>query len=505
MTLNDIWTISPSIALLVAAFAFLAIDITARNRRLAVYVAIAVLTVALALAFNLWFGWFGEIPLEGFGGLIATDRFAAFFQILILIITIAVLTASLGYAKQLREYRAEFITLLLLSAVGMLLLASSRELITLYVSFELTALPVAAMAALRRDRPSVEAGLKFLILSAVGSALMLFGIVLLYAYSGSTYLSEIGAALAQNATDLTSQYAVLMAFILIVGGLAFKMSVAPWHMWVPDVYQGAPTPVAAFLSTASKASAFAALLTVLYIGFGASGILRQAAIFLGVLAAVSMVYGNLGALRQTDIKRLLGYSTIAQAGYILTGVAAVTALEAGPATTGGSGVSAALYYLAAYAFTNLAVFFIVIAVVKRAADSSIDGLSGLWKSSPLAAIILGVGLLSLLGLPPTAGFIAKIAVFGGAAETGLIWLLIIGVVNSFVAAFYYLRVLRVVFIGEQDADAPRAHKLNFRSDAPELTAGVLATLGVVFFGVLSFIGGDWTADAAQALLRLIPG
>ena len=401
MTVQDLWLLSPEMAMASLAIAVVIADFFVTDKRKLAYGAAAGLSIPLLFSLNIWFGVVGDTTAAtGLFGTLVADRFALFFHFLLLGTTAVVLIGSVKYVERLRSFEGEFIALVLFSVTGMLVLVSARELITIYVALELTALPAAALAAFRRDGLSVEAGIKFIILSAVSSAILLYGIVFIYGYTGTTDLAGILARLGELPTDSSTPfggYAVLFGVVMITAGFAFKMSIVPWQMWVPDVYQGAPTPVAAFLSTASKASAFAVVLRIMYTAFGSDDLARDWSGLFAILAVVTMTFGNLLALSQRDIKRLLAYSTITQAGYMLVGLAAVAANTAGGSQI--AGPQGTMYYLAGYAFTNLAVFMAVIAITTRTGTNQISGLNGLVKRSPLLAVLLTVGLLVALALP----------------------------------------------------------------------------------------------------------
>jgi NADH-quinone oxidoreductase subunit N len=453
MTAQDFWVLSPEIAMAVLALVVISVDLVTRSMAKVSTVAFIGLAVPVILTLNLWNGWFGD-PATGpaLFDTFEADRFSLFFKFILLTVTAGTILASAKYiaSDRMKDYGGEFVSLVLLSVTGMMILVSATELITIYVALELTALPVVALAAIHRSKQGVEAGTKFFVLSAISSALLLYGFAYIYGYTGSTNLHVIMERLAVLPTQPGvpfGSYAVLLSVIMIVAG--FKMAVVPWQMWVPDVYQGAPTPVAAFLSVASKAAAFAVIMRIMYVAFGDANLMQDWSGLFAILAAVTMTLGNTLALSQSNIKRLLGYSTIAQAGYILVGLASVPANQVG-ATSAGAGPQGVLYYLAGYAFTNLAVFFAVIAITSRTNDDSIAGLNGLLKRSPLLAGLLVFGLLSLLGMPPTVGFMTKVVVFGAALNANLTWLAVIGVVNTVIAAYYYLRVIRAIVF--EDAD-----------------------------------------------------
>ena len=490
MTAQDYWALSPVIAMAALALVLLSADALLAERmfggrrygskRALSWIAVIGLAVPAFFALNLWFEWFGTSTSEAVVyGTFTADRFALFFQFLIIGATAIVLLASVPYLQQFKDSLGEFYTLLLIAAAGMMLLVGASELITIYVALETTALPAVALAALRRDGFSIEAGAKFLILSALSTALLLFGLVFLYGYTGATRIDEIVARMAALPFESGVPFgslAVMLAVLLIVAGFGFKMAIVPWHMWVPDVYQGAPTPVAAFLSVASKAAAFAVLMRLLYSFAGFEPIAKDWQILFALIATASMTVGNLMALSQTNVKRLLAYSTIAQAGYIMVGFAAVSVASSSGSTA--AGPQSIMYYLAGYAFTNLAVFLAFAAIVHRTGDDTISGLSGLLKRSPVLAILMVIGLLSLLGVPPTVGFMAKAVIFSTAVDQGLIWLAVVAVINTVVAAYYYLRVVGVIMFGQPDDADP------IKPGAGELAAVSIGIAGALLFGVV---------------------
>jgi NADH-quinone oxidoreductase subunit N len=500
MTVQDFWVLSPEIAMAALALVVITVDLVTRSMAKVSTVAFIGLAVPIFFTLNLWFGWIGN-PVDGpaLFGTVEADRFSLFFKFILLTVTAGTILASAKYiaSDRMKDYGGEFVSLVLLSVTGMMLLVSATELITIYVALELSALPVVALAAIHRTKQGVEAGTKFFVLSAISSAILLYGFAYLYGYTGSTNLDVIMSRLAVLPTEAGvpfGSYAVLLSVIMIVAGFGFKMAVVPWQMWVPDVYQGAPTPVAAFLSVASKAAAFAVIMRIMYTAFGNDALMQDWSGLFAILAAVTMTVGNMLALSQSNIKRLLGYSTIAQAGYILVGLASVSANQVG-VTSANAGPQGVLYYLAGYAFTNLAVFFAVIAITSRTNDDSIEGLNGLLRRSPLLAGLLVFGLLSLLGMPPTVGFMAKVVVFGAALNANLTWLVIIGVVNTVIAAYYYLRVIRAI-VFEDPADDSK-----FSADKPILIAAGVAAVGAGVFGLAPFL----ILDFADKELSIIPG
>ena len=310
-----------------------------------------------------------------------------------------------------------------------------------------------------------------MLLGSIASALLLFGMALLYGLSGSTFVPEIATFIGENASDNRSL--LILASTLIIAGFGFKMALVSFQMWVPDVYEGAPTPVAAFLSVGSKAAAFAVVLRIFFEGLNAEILSNDWAMIFAVLAAISMTVGNIFALVQSNIKRMLGYSSVAQAGNFAIGLAAIAVV--GQEFT--LAASAVLFFVVAYAFTNLAVFIAVIAISRHLESDDINAYEGLAKSAPLLALALGIGLISLTGIPPSAGFWAKLYIFNAAAQADLAWLVIVAVLNSVLAAFYYLRIVRLMFrnVEDQIGSAPFA-----------IPKSIGFVLGITVLGVLVF-------------------
>ena len=483
MTAYDLFLLAPPLAL--AALALLVITADLITRRTGVVVGLSFIGLAAPAALSAWQA--AELASSGASALTAEgsvilytlsiDRFALFFNFLILASAGLVILASNDYVRRMERLQGEFFALLLLSATGMMLLVSASELVTMYIALELTTLPLAALAAFLPNGRSGEAGMKFLVVGAVSSAVMLYGMALLYGYTGTTRLDEIAAVLSGAASTGAAPFgsmAVLLAVVLLLVGFGFKMSAAPFQMWVPDVYEGAPTPMVAFLSVASKAAAFALALRVFYIGFEA--LEGDWWMLLAALAALSMTIGNLVAIAQRNIKRLFGYSTVAHAGYILVGVAAVA--TAGAAET--FGPSSVLFYLAAYTAANLTAFFAIVCIGNRINSDEIADYAGMLRRSPFLAVALALALIALIGVPPTGIFIGKIYIFAAAVNTGetlMTWLVIVGVINSVVSAYYYLRIIRVMFL------QPAIRTERVQASWPAHLALGTATLATVWLGV----------------------
>ncbi len=400
MSLYDFYIISPYAAMAGAAILVIVLDLVSSKKALLPAAAVLALMAPLALTLIQLFD-LGEssnllantasagATASVLLGSLSVDRFALYFNFLIIAATGLVVLASADYVGQMDRFRGEYFGLILFSATGMMLLAGATELITIYISLELATMPLAALGAFLMTSRSTEAGMKFLIIGALSSAVMLYGMALIFGFTGSTTLEGIAAVVASPAQEDVAfgSYAVLVGFVLMLVGFGFKISAVPFQMWVPDVYEGAPTTVVAFLSVASKAAAFAILLRVLFTGFFDVGL--EWAGLIAVMAAASMTVGNLMAIGQNDIKRLLGYSTIAQAGYILVGVAAGVKSSgdgSGALEFAAIGPGSVLFYLAAYTAANLTAFFAVIAISNRTGGTRIDDFAGLVRRAPVLTV-----------------------------------------------------------------------------------------------------------------------
>jgi NADH-quinone oxidoreductase subunit N len=413
-----------------------------------------------------------------FDGSLVVDNFSLFFRFLFLGIAVLVILASIDYGQRFGRYQGEYYALILLATGGMMLLAGGRDLIAIFIALELTAISQYVMAALLKDTRSSEAGLKYLLLGAISTAVLLYGMAFLFGLSGTTKLiappgePSIAATVAEGEANLRG--ALVLSIVFLAAGLAFKTAVVPFQMWVPDVYEGSPTPVAAYLSVASKAAGFAVVLRIFYDGLSDPFISSDWSNLFAAVAAVSMTVGNVIALVQTNIKRLLGYSSIAQAGNIMVGIAAISAAD-GNFALGAGGV---VFFLGTYAFTNLGAFIAVIAVSSRLDSDVIADYAGMSRRSPLLALALALCLISLTGIPPTAGFVAKVYIFNTAVQSDLVWLVIVAVLNSVVAAYYYLRVVGQMYLAPppQEERVPVSWPLGASLGA--------AALGVLVIGVV---------------------
>jgi len=366
----------------------------------------------------------------------------------------------------------------------------------MYVALEIATLPIAALAAIFRTDRSTEAGIKFLLIAAISSAILLYGIVLIYGLVGSTEFDYIGQGLGEYLHVGTGggNIAIIVALVLVIVGFGFKISAVPFHMWVPDVYEGAPAPVTGFLSVASKTAGIAILLRVFYVIFGSVEI-DWSTVFVG-LSILSMILGNLVAVVQHNIKRMLAYSTIAHVGYILIGLASVPSRA--DTLVDFTAVGAVLFYLSAYAVTNLAAFFVIASLSHKVDLEEIEDYRGLARRNPYLAGVMAVSMVSLTGIPPTAGFMAKLMIFSSAMASGLVWLVVIGVLTSVVAAYYYLRVVRIMYAeandGAESVDTPITMSV---------ALGV-SVAGILILGVLPAIVAGLANDGAAALLGSMP-
>ncbi|HEY8489448.1 MAG TPA: NADH-quinone oxidoreductase subunit N [Dehalococcoidia bacterium] len=452
-------------------------------RRKGWLVALALLGAGASLA---WSAGLARREMQGtaFSGTVSVDNFTLFFYFLFPLVAAFVIMGSVDYLERLRGREGEFLALVLAIAGGAMVLAGGRDLIVIFVALELTSISQYALAGFQRDQKSAEAGLKYLLLGAVSSSVLLYGMALLYGISGTTSLEGIAQTVAAGEEGVRT--GLVAAMVFLVAGFGFKMAVVPFQMWVPDVYEGSPTPVTAYLSVGSKAAGFAVVLRVFFQGLGGDFLSDDWSTLFAVIAALSMTLGNVVALTQSNIKRLLGYSSVAQAGYFLVGLAAVSG-ENG-FQVGGAGV---LFFLAGYAFTNLAAFIAVIAISGRIGSDRIADYAGVWRRSPFLALMLAFALVSLTGIPPTVGFIAKLYIFNAAVQADLVWLVVVAVVNTAISAYYYLAVVRTMFAAEP-AEAGR-----FGPSAVTGVALTVAALGVLVFGVVPAP----LIDAAEAAVR----
>jgi len=468
---NTLRLLSPELLLLLTGLVVLCVDLIWRDQaRKTLWVpALAVVGLAAALAATILLWKTDQTTVLH---VMAVDHFALLFKIIAILTVGLVVVASVPYLKGRTPYRTEFYALLVFAALAICLASSAINLISIYLAMEFLSITSYVLAGyLRGDTKSNEAGLKYFLYGAVTSAAMLYGMSLLYGATGTTDLAEIARALTAGDPDLL--WLAVAAIILLLAGFGFKMVLAPFHQWAPDTYEGAPTPVTAFLSVGSKAAGFAILmrvfLTALYDFQGGIGwsVLMS-------LSIISMLLGNLIALRQTDIKRMLAYSSIAQAGYIIIGVIAI---EASAGATF-QGISGTLFYLLGYLFSNLAAFIAIIAFENATGSTAIADYNGLVRRSPVLAGVLLVAMLSLAGIPGTVGFLGKFLVFGAAIQVGewrTVILAIVGIITSVIGASYYLNVVRQIFFEPADEGAaPIAVPAGLKVGMALVVVGILA-------------------------------
>ena len=411
--------------------------------------------------------------LTAFSGSIQVDAFSIFFHLLIGAVVVATLLGSLDYFDGHASHAGEYFALVLFGAAGMMLMTCSVDLLMVFIGLEISSISTYILAGFRKgEGTSVESSIKYFLLGSFATAFFLYGIALAYGATGSTGIAAIAVGLGASATPLMA----FLALAMMIVGLGFKVSAAPFHLWTPDVYQGAPAPVVGLMSTAPKAAAFAVLLRITFCGFPPLMQQRWSMLLWG-LAALSMTIGNLGALKQTDVKRMLAYSSIAHAGYLL---AAFTAFPQ-------AGISAACFYTAAYAAMNVGAFAVVTQVGGyRETLRSFEDYRGLAMRRPVLAALLAFFLLSLIGIPFTGGFFGKFYVFAAVLQAGHVWLAVIGLINSGVACFYYLRLLSSVYA------------------KPGETASATTLAPAPAISVPAGIGLTLTA-AATLLLGILPG
>jgi NADH-quinone oxidoreductase subunit N len=473
----------PEIILSTASLALLMVVAWAgdRSARLVTWLSIA----ALAAAASAIPSYYGP-PAYGFGGLFVSDAFAAFSKVVIYVAAAVALVAATGWFSRDGDYKAEYPILILLSAVGMGMMVSASDLLTLYVGLELQSLSAYVLASFQRqDTRSAEAGLKYFVLGALASGILLYGISLLYGFTGSTMFGDIAVSIAsQKGTAAGLSNGTLFGLVFVLAGIAFKVSAVPFHMWTPDVYEGAPSPVTAFFASAPKVAAMALLTRVAVQALGPAAFeWRQIVIF---MALASTILGGVAAIGQPNIKRLLAYSSINNVGFALIGLAAGTR----------EGIGALLFYMAVYIVMTLGSFLVVLRMRDEAGRpvETIASLSGLSRNRPLLAGAMAMFMFSLAGVPPLFGFWPKFLVFNAAVRADLTWLAVVGIATSVISAFYYLKIIKTMYF---DEPAPAY------GPTRDLPQTVLIALSALFVSPLGYLAipylGPVTLNAASAL------
>jgi NADH-quinone oxidoreductase subunit N len=460
------WPVAPELILVGTAIVLMLMDALRPSRDQLPPVAVSIAGIALAAAASVYlWSWVATPghPTAVLGDMVAADRFAVFLRLVLLGVALLGVLLSYHYLDRAREYRAEYYPLMLFATAGMTLFVAANDLVLVFLALEILSLALYLLTGISfRRLASAEASMKYFLLGAFSSAFFLYGVAFAYGATGTTNLVQM----AQSLQGVTGTAALALAAAgLLATGFAFKVAAVPFHMWTPDAYQGAPTSVTAFMSAGTKVAAFGALLRVFMVGF--SPLTWDWKPFIWILAAVTMVVGSVLAIAQTDVKRMLAYSSIAHAGFILVGVAAADQ----------AGIRASMFYLAAYATMILGAFGVVMLVsVSGERNLALRSYSGLVRRSPLLAVVLALLLLSLAGIPPTAGFIAKVAVFGAAVQAGHWPLVLIAVLSSVIAAFFYIRVIVLMYMREPEDGA---EALQPGSVGP-LVVGATAVLTLLF-------------------------
>ncbi|MBN2115357.1 MAG: NADH-quinone oxidoreductase subunit N [Anaerolineales bacterium] len=433
-------------------------------------------SLLLAMVISFLFGQPGE-PTATLGGMVRFDWLGFFFKQLFMFA--AAVTALLLMENEKVGRRGEAYLLMLASLIGMNLMASAGDLVMLYLAIETTSIPLYVLAGfMLADEKSTEAGFKYLLFGAMTSAVMLYGFSLLFGFTGTTDIYQLIGKLQPG-------IATFGVLALILVGIGFKVSVVPFHFWAPDVYEGAPTPVAGFLSTASKAAGFAVLIRLFFVAF--PDFAPSWTLALAILSAVTMTVGNLLALPQTNIKRLLAFSSISHAGYALIGAVALSQL----------GAASVVFYLAAYILTNLLAFGIVMAFSRVTGLEDLKDYSGMSRRSPWLALMMLAAFLSLAGMPPFGGFVAKVFVFAAGIQAGYVWLVVIGILNSIVGVYYYLNALKYVYLFRMPEQDEENHPVPLTR--PYVIALAVLAIGVILIGTVFAPWFSWSDAAALNL------
>jgi len=458
----DLSLLGPELTLLVASFVILCLIGLRRMSLWAPILSLVALGYAFYLAVNQWYA----DPVSGFAGMLTCDDYGVMFKWLFMATAVLTLLIAHPYLKARKLHRPEFYCMLMVSTVGMMVMANTTDLVTMFIGLEVMSVPLYVMAAFNtRDLLSNEAGIKYFLMGAFSTAFLLMGIALVFGAAETTNLRRIIADFSYIAGRNGAYLYPGIGLILV--GFTFKVGAVPFHSWVPDVYQGAPTPVTAFFSVAPKAAGFAALMRIFLYGFAEAQMLTQ---IFWVMAVLTMTLGNVLALRQTNVKRMLAYSSIAHAGYVLVALTVGTQ----------QAISAAIFYLVGYAFFNIGAFAVLTHLETRSGTrSDLSELRGISKASPYLAVVLALFMFALSGFPPTVGFFGKFYVFSAAVKEGFILLAVIGVMNSFVSVYYYLQVIKTSYFDK--AETP----MTVPSMAPSmLLALIITAAGTLGLGLI---------------------
>jgi NADH-quinone oxidoreductase subunit N len=479
MTYLDFSTLLPVITLTIWACVLLLVDLFIPKSRKGLTALLAALGLALTMGISLM--QMGR-ELTGFNNMVVLDGFSTFLNILFLFTGLLGIAVAYDYISRMRIERGEYYVLILFSIVGMMLMAQAADLMIVFLALELLSIPLYVLSAFAYPRSeSEESGIKYFLLGAFSTGFVVYGIALAFGATGTTSIAGIGAAVKSG---IQNPSLLLIGAALILIGFGFKVAIVPFHMWTPDVYQGAPTSVTAFMAAGAKVAGFAALLRVFATAFPSQSDLVPV---MAGLSALTMIVGNIIAIAQTDIKRMLAYSSIAQAGYIL-----MAFVPFADEKVRSVAVASGLFYLLAYTVTNFGAWGVVIALERSENRGlAIDDYAGLGRKYPLLAAAMAVAMLSLTGLPPTLGLIGKIYLFRSVIEGGIYWLAVIGVLTSLISAYYYLRVVIVMYMKDGDPQVTREFWLDFAIGASTVLTVVLSLMPQVVF--------EW---ASQAVMKL---
>ena len=488
----DLQLILPEIFLTLAALGLLAWDwsLPAEKKSVLCWAGIAVSLVALGLTFlpaitsAVAAGASDPSAMRLFGGSWIVDPMSLLMKRAFSVTAALVFLMSREYVDEMPRARGEFYVLGVLSLLGMYLCASVNDFMSMFVSLEVVTVSFFVLAAFRRERAtSIEAGLKLLVIGSLSAGLMLYGIAFIYGATGTVFFDEIRTAIGPGVGQKVP-FELIFGALLVFLGLGFKTSAVPLHVWVPDVYEGAPTPVTAYLSVGSKLAGFVLVIRVVQVFFAAGAAAAEISAFFALVAALTLLYGNLGAIPQTNVKRLMGYSSIGQCGYILIGIAASWT----------TGLSGALFYMSAYVVMNLAAFVVILLVSRATGSHDMEDWGGLARRSPMLGLAMAVSLLSLAGVPPFMGFFGKFMLLGSAiAKPELVWLGVIGLINVVIALFFYLSLLKRVYAHEPRVPTPIAVPTRLR-----LTL-MIAIVVLIAGGVAPQLLERTTTDAAVRL------
>src|SRR6202162_766746 len=494
----DLYLVAPELSLTLLALAVMVVDLFIKRRVVTVTVALVGLIIPMGFAISQVF-LVGPLVanhtlpgIHAFFGMFTVDQYAMFFDIIFLMIAAVIILSSYSYVGKYVKADGEFYTLMLFSVTGMMFLASTTELLTIYISFELTSIPLYVMAGLlRTGERSAEAAVKFVLLGAMSSAILLYGFSLLYGLTGTTDLTGIATSIKNGVQN--GNVLVLIASVLILAGFGFKISAVPFHMWAPDIYEGAPTPATAFFSVGSKAAGFAAMLRVFITGGLGQVNLISLVTIVSIIAVLTMTLGNLVAAVQTNVKRMMAYSSIAQAGYIIMGFAASLSGQNSDAS------SAVLFFILVYVITNLGAFAGIIALANATGGEKIEDFRGLAKRAPLLSAGTALCLLSLGGIPPTAGFVSKLFIFTAVWGQGLYWLVVIALINTVVSLVFYGRIVKAMYF---DAPLKEDHLTTPLSLSSSIALTTAAVIVITFAAQVVLLIAN---PAANSLLAFLPG